>query len=100
MIMVMIVIVASAVVVTMVVDVIVRVFFTGRAAAHKKQRRNQERKKRFHSAGTVGAGARYFKLNSLPVRNRVDKPCGTVSLQGFFLPFSIRPAHVFRTRKW
>ena len=96
MIMVMIVIVVSAVVVTMVV----RVFFTGRAAAHKKQRRNQERKKRFHSAGTVGAGARYFKLNSLPVRNRVDKPCGTVSLQGFFLPFSIRPTHVFRTRKW
>ena len=94
--MIMVMIVISAVVVA----VIVRVFFTGRAAAHKKQRRNQERKKRFHSAGTVGAGARYFKLNSLPVRNRVDKPCGTVSLQGFFLPFSIRPAHVFRTRKW
>ena len=94
--MIMVMIVISAVVVA----VIVRVFFTGRAAAHKKQRRNQESKKRFHSAGTVGAGARYFKLNSLPVRNRVDKPCGTVSLQGFFLPFSIRPAHVFRTRKW
>ena len=94
--MIMVMIVISAVVVA----VIVRVFFTGRAAAHKKQRRNQERKKRFHSAGTVGAGARYFKLNSWPVRNRVDKPCGTVSLQGFFLPFSIRPAHVFRTRKW
>ena len=94
--MIMVMIVISAVVVA----VIVRVFFTGRAAAHKKQRRNQERKKRFHSAGTVGAGARYFKLNSLPVRNRVDKPCGTVSLQGFFLPFSIRPTHVFRTRKW
>ena len=100
--MIMVMIVISAVVVTMVmvVAVIVRVFFTGRAAAHKKQRRNQERKKRFHSAGTVGAGARYFKLNSLPVRNRVDKPCGTVSLQGFFLPFSIRPTHVFRTRTW
>ena len=94
--MIMVMIVISAVVVA----VIVRVFFTGRAAAHKKQRRNQERKKRFHSAGTVGAGARYFKLNSLPVCNRVDKPCGTVSLQGFFLPFSIRPTHVFRTRKW
>ena len=94
--MIMVMIVISAVVVA----VIVRVFFTGRAAAHKKQRRNQERKKRFHGAGTVGAGARYFKLNSLPVRNRVDNPCGTVSLQGFFLPFSIRPTHVFRTRKW
>ena len=98
--MIMVMIVISAVVVTMVVAVIVRVFFTGRAAAHKKQRRNQERKKWFHSEGTVGAGARYFKLNSLPVRNRVDKPCGTVLLQGFFLPFSIRPTHVFRTRKW
>ena len=39
-------------------------------------------------------------LNSLPVPNRVDKPYGTVSLQEFFLPFSIRPTHVFRTRTW
>ena len=39
-------------------------------------------------------------LNSLPVRTRVDKPCVRVSLQGFFLPFSIRPTQVFRTRKW
>ena len=39
-------------------------------------------------------------LNSLPVRTLADNPCGTVSLQGFFLPFSIRPTHVFRTRKW
>ena len=39
-------------------------------------------------------------LNSLPVRIRVDKTSGSVSLQGFFLPFSIRPTHVFRTRKW
>ncbi|MDP6793970.1 MAG: hypothetical protein QGG00_01135 [Verrucomicrobiota bacterium] len=56
----------------MVMAVMVGVFFSGRAAAHQKQSRKQERKNRFHSAGTVGAEGRYFKLISCARRNCLD----------------------------